>query len=285
MKVMLYRVLGNDLPPRHVPGQTLDNLLYQLENEHEFDDVEKVWVLNRIVDRGEYLEIKGALDNRGFRYIDLPFNRVDYLQQNSFEDKAAYITNNNPARNVCLEDGFSSGADIVLPFDGNCFFTDEAWYYARNSIINNFLSPYFVFPMARCKSYDDLTEIPQVKEMYNLGRLRRHDLTEPQIGFGIDHDLRFDERLRYSMGPKAELLVRIGIPGIWSLNWVDPKFRDRPFSRHVDRDPIYCGWVWRLPSGNSGAESDNVIRGRDRTLGIQNIVKKADDLVTINVPN
>lgn len=285
MRVRLYRILGNDLPPRHEPGQTIENLLYQLEHEHEFEDVEKVWVLNRIVDSLDYKELKLALTSAGKEFLDIPFDRVEYLKQDSFEDKAAYITNNNPARNACLEDGFSKRADIVLPFDGNCFFTDESWYYARNSIINNFLSPYFIFPMARCQSYDDLSGMPQVKEMYNLGKLKRHDLTEPQIGFGVDHDLRFDERLRYSLGPKAELLVRIGVPGIWSLNWVDPKYRDRPNSRHQDRDPIYCGWVWRLPSGNFAAESDNTIRGRDRQQGISNIVKKADELISVKIPN
>lgn len=281
MMCRLYRILGNDLPPRHYPGQTMENLRYQIENEHEFDDVEKVWVLNRLVDLQDHANLVSILEDAGMEYIVLPFVPNDYGKLTSFEDKAAYITNNNPARNACLEDGFSKGVDIVLPFDGNCFFTDEAWFYARNSIVNNFLSPYFIFPMARCRSYDDLTGLPQVKEMYNFGKMMRHDLTEPQIGFGVDHDLRFDERLRYSLGPKAELLVRIGVGGPWTLGWVDSKFRDRPNSIHQERDTIYCGWVWRLPSGVPEAETSNVYRGTTRRQGIQNIVEKADSLTPV----
>lgn len=281
MRCRLYRILGNDLPPRHYPGQTMENLRYQIENEHEFDDVEKVWVINRVVDAIYATDLMNILDHAGKEYIVLPFVPNDYGKLTSFEDKAAYITNNNPARNACLEDGFSKGADIVLPFDGNCFFTDEAWFYARNGIINGYLSPYFTVPLARCKSYNDLEKAPQIKEMYTMGRLKRQDLSEPQIGFGVDHDLRFDERLRYSMGPKAELLIRIGVPGPWNLNWIHPQFRDRPFSKFVDRDIIYCGWVWRLPSGVPEAETSNVYRGTTRRQGIQNIVQKADSLTLV----
>lgn len=277
MKVSLFRILGNDLPPRHSPGQTLENLQYQLDNEQEFDDVEKVWVVNRVIDPDMRGKLISALGNR--RFLEIDFNPEVYRQQRTFEEKAQYITNNNPARNLCIEQGFLENADIVLPFDGNCFFTPEAWFYARNQIVNNFLSPYFIFPMARCQSYSDLQYPAQIKEMYTCGRLKRHDLTEPQIGFGRDHDLRFNPNIRYSMGPKAELLVKLAIPGPWTMGWVDPQqMAQRGMSIHASRNPIYCGWVWRLPSGNSQAETDNLVRGRDRQAGIQKIVAEADAL-------
>lgn len=34
--LVLYRILGNDLPPRHAPGQTLRNLRFLLEHESDF---------------------------------------------------------------------------------------------------------------------------------------------------------------------------------------------------------------------------------------------------------
>lgn len=61
--LILYRILGNDLPPRHVLGQTLRNLRFMLERESSFASaleplaasnlsgvkrVEKYYVLNRI---------------------------------------------------------------------------------------------------------------------------------------------------------------------------------------------------------------------------------------------
>ncbi|GAA96766.1 uncharacterized protein L969DRAFT_97114 [Mixia osmundae IAM 14324] len=36
--LILYRILGNDLPPRHEQGQTMRNVRFMLEHEHSFDE-------------------------------------------------------------------------------------------------------------------------------------------------------------------------------------------------------------------------------------------------------
>lgn len=280
MKIAYFRIIGNDLPPRHVKGQSLLNLTYQLDNEPEFDEIDKFWVINRILDSAERDRIISILTLRGKSFYEIDINPETYAKQTTFDQKVNYLTNVNGARNFCIDCGFNAKYDVVLPFDGNCFFTLEGWLYARNSIASNFLSPYFIFPMARCKSYDDLAVQPQIKELYTMGNMKRHDLTEPQIGFGVDYDLKFNENFPYGKASKIELLWRLGIPGIWEF-WY-PKEQAAALqapSEYATRQPVYAGYVFRLPSGNVGAESNNVIRGEVRSEGLVNLVKEADSLL------
>ncbi|KAI3644891.1 hypothetical protein MP228_011055 [Amoeboaphelidium protococcarum] len=48
---ILYRIIGNDLPPRHDVNQSIKNLQFMLKHEELFPDTQKVFVLNRIVDQ------------------------------------------------------------------------------------------------------------------------------------------------------------------------------------------------------------------------------------------
>ncbi|KAI3644914.1 hypothetical protein MP228_011078 [Amoeboaphelidium protococcarum] len=48
---ILYRIIGNDLPPRHEVNQSIKNLQFMLKHEELFPDTQKVFVLNRIVDQ------------------------------------------------------------------------------------------------------------------------------------------------------------------------------------------------------------------------------------------
>ena len=208
------------------------------------------------------------------------FNPDTYAEQKTFEQKIHYITNVNPARNFCIERGFDEGADFVLPFDGNCFFRPEAWFALRNAIIQNYNSPYFLVPMSRCKNYDDVNRPPQTQEMFSLGSVKRLSGTEPQIVFGKDHDIRFNNEFRYAEASKVELLWKLAVPGIWDY-WYPELHRQAMLnpSKYAQNNIIYGGYVCRLPSGNSQAEVCNVQRGADRQQGMINIVNAADGLL------
>ncbi len=55
--VVLYRIIGNDLPPRHQYGQVYTNIRFILENEIALPNWSKRWVLNRIVNTTEYNKV------------------------------------------------------------------------------------------------------------------------------------------------------------------------------------------------------------------------------------
>ena len=50
MKYLIIRMLGNDLPGLHSFYQTYNNLEFTIMNESNFENTEKLYVLNRIVD-------------------------------------------------------------------------------------------------------------------------------------------------------------------------------------------------------------------------------------------
>jgi hypothetical protein len=75
---VLYRVLGNDLPPRHEIGQTLSNLRFMLDNEPELEACEKRWVVNRIVDPEQEAAVIALLEERGQHYLHIPFDLGEY---------------------------------------------------------------------------------------------------------------------------------------------------------------------------------------------------------------
>jgi hypothetical protein len=59
---VLYRIIGNDLVPRHSKGQSRQNLAFMLEHEPELKDCEKRFVVNRIVDPKEESAILKLLE-------------------------------------------------------------------------------------------------------------------------------------------------------------------------------------------------------------------------------
>ncbi|KAJ3195090.1 hypothetical protein HK101_001132 [Irineochytrium annulatum] len=74
----LYRILGNELPPRHKLGQTLINLRFILDHEPAFPGCKKWWILNRIVDTATEEAIIQLLESRGERYFRIPFELDTY---------------------------------------------------------------------------------------------------------------------------------------------------------------------------------------------------------------
>src|SRR5690606_37986335 len=125
---------------------------------------EKVFVVNRIVDKDEEREIIKLLKKHKKEYLRIPFVPEDYhrigldvanfpagyFASQEFEGSSVierqlatvaayrlknnYIMNNNGARNVALADG-RKRAKWVLPWDGNCYVTAEAWEQITRGVI------------------------------------------------------------------------------------------------------------------------------------------------------
>jgi len=172
---VLYRIIGNDLVPRHRKGQSRDNLRFILENEPDFPNCEKRFVINRIVDSKEEEEIIGLLEEAGYAYLRIPFRLEEYrklawdvqgvplkyapftrrfstlspaeqlrLLMRVYRYKNNYVMNNNGARNAALTEGRHL-AKWVLPWDGNCFITQKAWQKISEAICS-----YPTFPILSC---------------------------------------------------------------------------------------------------------------------------------------
>ena len=269
---VLYRIIGNDLPPRHRSGQSVDNLRFILDNEPDLPGCEKRWVVNRIVDSTTETAVLDLLRSRKQTILHLPVVAADYaripldlesLPSPDFLDslrfklfsrcslkyrnrtlgaahrlKNLYAMNNNGARNAALADG-RAHAKWVLPFDGNCFFTASAWGQLTAAVTARPWLRYFIVPMARLSDNRQLTE-PDFNPPAN---------EEPQLLFRRDAPASFNPAFPYGRRPKVELFWHLGIPGPWDKwteeSWDQPR---RPLSPEAGQFGR-AGWVARLFSG------------------------------------
>lgn len=272
---VLYRILGNDMPPIHSPTQTLDNLEFILRHERPLEDCSKRFILNRIVDPERADKLRAALAAAGHPVDEIPFDPAVYRGLSDPQARGNYLTNNNPGRNLAMDLG-ASVADYVLPFDGQLFMPADAWQDIRARVSAVPDCPVWVVPMVRLL-YND--------EALRPGTLQREEVqgqSEPQIFFSRHCRDRFNEALPYGTGPKQEMLIRMSVPGPWHNRpgqlW--DEMRSRPRSEHAGK-ALQAGLVYRLASGNPIATLQNKNRGvarKDSVLRFREMVDRVLDV-------
>jgi hypothetical protein len=272
LDIVLYRILGNSLPPRHSPRQTLDNLAFILEHEPQLPACEKRWVVNRIVDSAIEGECIRLIEQARHRFIHLPIDhRGEYAtrfldasgmphQFNPliakpdadnrdfvaaavewiYRHKNLYAININGARNAALREGRKC-ATWTLPWDGSCFLSSAGWNEFLYATRNSPDAYQIVVPLAR---------VDDNKLVLDEG-FHPTVFDEPQIAFRAESAEWFDERLRYGSRNKAELLRVLGVPGAWQ-KWNPPPWEKRDDRLSPERGRfIVASWVFRLSSGAS----------------------------------
>lgn len=295
---MLCRIVGNDLPPRHARGSARANVRFILEHEPELPDCRKSWLLNRIVDPKEEAAIIALLERHRQSYRRIPFVLEDYARigwdLDGFRQRGAllnlamhdvdvakpryqlqvrvaknnYVMNNNGARNAALESG-RAAAKWVMPWDGNCFLTEAAWSELRAAVLARPYVKYFVVPMARIAANRALRN----------PTYRPPAADEPQILFRRDAELMFDPAYAYGMGPKVELLLRLGVPGPWDEWVIGREYRAAGDGAQGPRSFRFAGWVARLQSGRPHLELGaraSVRRKRARDTAIVALLDRLD---------
>eukprot|EP01134_Creolimax_fragrantissima_P001034 CFRG1034T1 len=312
---VLYRSIGNDLPPRHEIGQSYNNVKFILENEPEMPGLTKRWLLNRIFNQTEKARIVKLLESYNQNFVDKDidlmyfeehtkieydnplFARMDHIRytppmadhsdierslyreaiiDNMYQARNRYVINNNGARNEMLELGKKDGFRWILPFDGNCFFTYNAWVEVRNTIQQGGESKYFYVPMERMHDNTELLDPDFWPEA----------LEEPQLIFRNDSIEKFDEeKTRYGRRPKVDMLLRLAIPGVWDAQ----VFKSNPYyenysyviSKDIPGNNTVppASWVARLYSGSAAQEHSTEdsasLRKYARCKGVQFICDQA----------
>jgi hypothetical protein len=293
---VLYRIIGNDLVPRHRVGQSVDNLRFILDNEPDLPGCEKRFVLNRIVNPEQEQQARILLESAGIHYLHLPFNPQQFAKtgldseglpkeynpsapgfealsgidrrsvlMRLYRHKNNAVMNNNGARNAALREGRAL-AKWVLPWDGNCFLTKAAWSSLTDAVRQSPEMPYFIVPMARVTDNHRLLE-PEFHPTPS---------EEPQILFRRDAKLEFDERYFYGRRPKVELLWRLGVPGPWDEWEIEPWDLPAPaFAEEAGRF-MRAGWVARLDSGQQELEHDSEKRRVARADAVIGLLKALD---------
>lgn len=294
---VLFRIIGNDLPPSHIKGQSRINLRYILEQEPKLTHCEKRFIVNRIVDAETEAKIIDLLEQSRIPYHHIPFKAQEYAKigwddsgipeafrpgspgfkklhstekslvlMRRYRHKNNYLMNNNGARNRALALG-KKLAKWVMPWDGNCFLTESGWNEIISAIMASPEIPYFIVPMARLSDNREVSD-PEFSP---------DPVAEPQILFRRDSTLCFNQSYFYGRRPKVELLWRLGVPGIWDKQSHYPW--DLPVPAHADEAGAFkfAGWVARLSTGVQNKPKGKQIRNRaaismidrlDRQLGL-----------------
>ncbi len=293
-----YRIIGNDLYPRHKRGQSRENVQFILENEPPLPSAERRWLVNRIVDKAEEEAIIGLLDKHKQTYLHLPFVESEYrkigwnldilrhiqgvpkpgtakyrrLQAALYRHKNNYLIHNNGARNAALRDG-RARARWVLPWDGNCFLTEAAWDAIRRGAASSDTAKYVVVPMQRMLSNEQVLDRSFVPDAQD----------EPQLMFRNDAREEFNADAPYGRRPKVEIFWRLGIPGVWDTLTDDPW--DVPRLPQSEEAGLYvtAGWVARLFSGVANLETatteSNSLRAAARQEAFVSLVDLVDTMI------
>lgn len=268
---VLYRIIGNDLYPRHAKGQQRKNLEFILDNEPELVGCQKVFIVNRIIDKEEEAAIIRLLEEKGCEYLRIPFVEEDYRkigfdtswlpdgllssrqfidrpeQQQSdlftgiYRQKNKYIMNNNGARNAALRDGKQRNVRWILPWDGNCYLSAAAWEQIRHEVSRGKYLKFFVVPMAREHDNQKLLD-----DSY-----RPRPDSEPQIIFRNDTVTEFNENYTYGRRPKVELFWALGVKNpAWDEVITDSIWDYPRRGLSVEAGEFgYAGWTSRLANG------------------------------------
>ncbi len=275
MRIIFYRILGNDIPIRHHPQQTLNTLSFILKNEPGLPDCEKRFLLNRIVNPQLKERLISIISEAGLRWHDIPFNSSDFRSLDTIEAKSLYLTNQNAARNRCIDLGLAE-ADVVLPFDGQVFFRAEGWSGMVDALNADGSSKFLTVPMFRLRSNQHA-----LGPWHHPGSADEDHLwAEPQVVVRRGHDIRFNERLTYGQANKIELLMRLGVKGPWD-EWIGPVYQRIRADMATTRSQSFgqvrdAGFVFRLESGNWKAERSVSIRVNARKLGLAEFVLRID---------
>lgn len=299
-RTVITRILGNDLPPRHRFGQSLDNLTFILDHEPDFPGVEKTWILNRIRDPKTETQMISRIEDAGQSYTRIAFgsdayaqigwdfdhlptedfltssayfalspDQQDRLSTAIYRKKNLYLMNNNGARNVALRAG-RERADWTIVLDGNCFLSTASWGLIARAMVANADIQVLVIPMARVTTNASVLAAdfyPEAQE-------------EPQLAIRSDLEVFFNEDFPYGRRPKVELMWHLGIPGPWDRWKSDPwdqqaRMLHRPAARYG-----VAGWVARLDSGKEDLElpgrQATRRRGTERQKGIRAAIDDAD---------
>lgn len=297
-----YRIIGNNISGLHSAKQNLDSLKFIIDEESKFKNTKKIFILNRIVNLDEKKQLVNYLKTNSIEYIDIEYNVNEFMdigydftsipdadfwfkraierqiivsRTALYESKNRYLMNNNGARNTALLDG-KKRFDWTMPWDGNCFMSDEQFRELSLNFVKSPSSKYVLTPMDRL-----------LENNVNKNSTSVNAIEEPQISFHNTSNEIFNKDRIYGNQPKVELFKRIGYPGKWD-EWKNLySWKKLEFKKSIDYNLFTeASSVFRLASNNKIATKDATDRSQIRNVGIVNFINSAEsEFIKLNLDN
>lgn len=181
----IWRIIGNEMPPRDLPGSRIQALKHILRNEARLIATERMWLLNRILDDDYRQQVISLLNDYSQPYVCIPFDKT--LEPTADNMRGPGI-NINAARNLAISLGHALSPWCVV-LDGDCFFeTPEDWQVVLKEMRSGKFK-YLSIPSSRMGS---------------------GELGESMLAFHYHSELRFNPALRFGDKEKLDLLFRLG---------------------------------------------------------------------------
>lgn len=199
-KYSIFRIIGNEMPPRDEPNARLNTLKFILDNEPDFSNTIKVWVLNCIVDEERRELISKILEERNQYFIVIPLCKTSYFQSKNKSEKIINLIGINKARNVAINHG-KKLSEFTFLLDGDCLFNQNLWDKTCKEItedqkISN--RKFYSVPTSRSTFEHSMkSDEPML-------------LAEPMTVHRHDSDRFFDESLPFGEKDKLKFLYEIG---------------------------------------------------------------------------
>ena len=263
----IFRVVGGDLTPRDHPGARLEMMKFILDNEKDFPNTHKGWILNAVPDMDYRRKMEDLLHEYRAYFIVLPMFRKGYLSATSRDEKIVHAIPINKSRNLAINHG-QKIAKFTVILDGDCFFDEGTWrkitsFIKRDQQTNNI--QHYGIPHTR--SFVDHVKVSS--EPLN-------PLAEPMPVFRDDSPVRFDEELPFGRGDKLRLLFKLG-------------YSEEPFMNHLllhERTCKTVGYVHHLATGDESIETDLKKRVQIRDESINGLLHRLDTFVPpVRMPN
>lgn len=200
-KYSIFRILGNETPPRDEPDARLRVLEYILENEPAFPNTTKGWIINCIHDRERREHICRMLAEREMYYVIVPLWRQKYLEAKNRAEKVTQVIGINRARNIAIRAGHTL-SEFTFVLDGDCFFSQQLWDRATGEIEAD----------QRVNPGRKFYSIPSSRATFEHAKTSSEPmlLAEPMTIFRYDSDRYFDENLPFGEGDKLRFLYELG---------------------------------------------------------------------------
>ena len=252
----IIRILGNENPPRDLPGSRLQSLEFILKHEPCFSGVPKLYLLNRLVDPEFEAQILGLLREYRASWLNVKLEWAELtlgLSDNEFNRQVIAI---NSARNVAIDFGHLYANHAII-LDGDCIFDQTGWdqFVATTQLQER---KYYSIPSTRTSPAEYLAGVTPI-------------LGESMLAFHRDAKLRFDANRLFGNREKLELLFRLGH---------DPT----PNSGHcriVGDLTCLAGYVCHLHTGTDTVESDVAVRMAQRSQSLAVLWQKVRERLAL----
>lgn len=256
-KFCIFRILSEDLPPRDEIGSREKVLDFILNNEIQFKDTIKGWVVNSFLDSLQRAKIIDKLISHNSYVVTIPWARKLYANAKNRDDKIVAGIAINKARNLAIAHGHLL-ADFTFVLDGDCFFTENQFYQFTEKLLSDQKNSNRKHYSINCSRSTFEHALKDDGEML---------LAEPMPVVRYDSVKLFDEKLPFGKGDKLKYL--------FDLN------HSQEFGKHnyvFDESKCKCfGMVHHVSGSSFEIEKNLHLRISLRDQSLDNLLNKMDN--------